>query len=67
MRRIGDPGARSVSTLSGVESAAEFFRFVALRAGLPLERTADVLIADYAMVLGFEGLMHDEELNGLDA
>ena len=68
LRRITGPEFSSDGThsTSSAASAAEFFRFVALRAGLPLESTADVLIADYATVLGAnDGLLIDHAL-GLD-
>jgi len=69
MRRVtaGETTRPSFTNASGVDSAAEFFRFVARRAGLPLDRTAEVLIADYAMVLGAGEGNSDESSKGLEA
>ena len=66
MRRVTGSERPSFGYASGVDSAAEFFRFVAMRAGLPLESTADVLIADYAMVLGASDGLAEESTGGLD-
>lgn len=63
MRRVAGTASNRGGSPASLDSAASFFRFVAIRAGLPLATTAEALISDYIDAHGSEAEEHNGGLS----